>query len=329
MEIHKIKLIYSEKVNQFYTPMRIDEDVGIIYMQTTKNRHDKSIAKNEIIRIEENPKYKYVVMHDATKTAEEHFIETMKHQRDVGIKLSEIKNFKKNLLSESEEALSILAELAYKKSGKKTRSKVMIRNAALYSYKKLYEWKDSIKENNRKSYENQVVPNYIMRMALEKRLFIERRDEYCFKSRNTCKRKLAPKQARQSLQSNFPCGFVIKNKGGYVVAGKQGRNYYTLSVDEVIDFVKKYEYDPSKAYKRLYKIPMSLKKERDLSKCNRILHENNLQLKNEHNYFFWVLDKKKNVIAGGKNGFGFKWLLKYCRRLQSQPKKKNHSVTDK
>lgn len=328
MDFNKIKLIYSEKANQFYEPMRIDEDVGIVYMQVTKNRHDKSITKNEIIRIEQNPQYKYIVMHNATTTAEEHFIETIKCQEDIGIKLNEIKNFKRNLLSESEEALLILSELANKKSGKLTKSKNAIRYAALGSYRSLYEWKYNIQENNRKSYENQKIPNDILRLALEKRLFIERRDEYCFKSDKTYKRKLAPKQARYSIQSNFPCGFVIKNKGGYVVAGKQGKNYYTLSVDEVIDFVKGYEYDPSKTYKKPYRVPMSERKERELSMCNRILSENNLRLRNEHNYFFWVLDKQGNVIAGGKNGFGFKWLLKYCRRLRSQPKNKivqNHS----
>lgn len=41
----KIKLIYSEKYNQFYKPMRVDEDVGIVYMQITSNRHEKGIKK--------------------------------------------------------------------------------------------------------------------------------------------------------------------------------------------------------------------------------------------------------------------------------------------
>lgn len=44
-----------------------------------------------------------------------------------------------------------------------------------------------------------------------------------------------------------------------------------------------------------------------------------LHYKNEHNYFFWVLDKHGNVVAGGKNGFGFKWLLSYCRKLKHKP----------
>ena len=81
MDINKVKLIYSEKVNQFYKPMRIDEDVGTVYMQVTKNRHDKSMRKDEIIRIEENTEYKYVVMYDDSTTAESHFIDVFSNEK--------------------------------------------------------------------------------------------------------------------------------------------------------------------------------------------------------------------------------------------------------
>lgn len=47
MDKNKIKLISSEKYNQFYKLIRVDEDVGAIYMQITKNRHDKSIKKHK------------------------------------------------------------------------------------------------------------------------------------------------------------------------------------------------------------------------------------------------------------------------------------------
>lgn len=323
MDLKSIKLVYSKKYNQFYKIIRIDEDVGIIYIIPTKNRHDKTIRKNEILCIEDNLNYQYVVMHDKEITAEQHFIDVFNDEIcSVHIKLNEIRDFKKNMLPDSENAVSIIKRNAGIKGYKGlTDNERKIRNASLMCYRGLDVWKKEQVKNNRASYENQVIPNNIIQLALSKRLFIERRDEYCFKTSNTYEKKLAPKQARHSIQSNFPCGFLIKNKGGYIVAGKQGKNYYTLSVDEVIDFVKEYKYDPSKTYKKMYRVPTSERKERELSMCNKILLENDLRLKNEHNYFFWVLDKKGNVIAGGKNGFGFKWLLKYCRRLRSQSKK--------
>ena len=330
MDINKVKLIYSEKVNQFYKPMRIDEDVGTVYMQVTKNRHDKSMRKDEIIRIEENTEYKYVVMYDDSTTAESHFIDVFSNEKsNTNVKLNEIKAFKKNLLFESEEALSIIENLASVRSNKGLDSNaIKIRDAALGRYRSLDVWKKSRIEKNRKSYENQTIPNDIMSLASSKRLFIERRDDYCLKARNSYKRKVAPKQAKQSIQSNFQCGFLIKDKGGYIVAGKSGNQLYTLTVEDVIDFVREYDATKTKKYSILYQVPMSERKERQLAKCYNILKEHGLHYKNEHNYFFWVLDKKGNVIAGGKHGFGFKWLLKYCRRLQNQPKKKNLCVTD-
>lgn len=326
----KIKLIYSEEANQFYKPMRFDEDIGIIYMKIANNRHDKSIKKDDIIRIEENSGYKYVVMHDISTTAEEHFIKIIKGQKDLDIKLKEIENFKKNLLFKSEDALAILIDLTNaKKRGRCTKTKVKISNAAINSYRSLKIWKRDKVNNNKKSYENQEIPNNIKSLALKKRLFIERRDDYCFKAKNTLNKKVAPKDAKRQIQANFPCGFLIRDKGGKIIGGKQGKKYYTFCVEEVIEFVKNYDTSKTRNYTKLYRVPMSHKKEKDLSKCNHILNEHKLHLRNEHNYYFWVLDRKGNVLAGGKNGFGFKWLLKYCRRLQSQPKKKNESVTDK
>lgn len=327
MDMEKIKLIYSQKYNQFYKLMRIDEDVGIVYIRPTKNRHDKSMRKDEILRIEENPDYRFVVMYDVNTTAEKHFIDCFNNEKcSVQVKLSEIKDFKKNMLPESEEAVLIIEDLASVRNNKiLTENEIKIRDMALRQYRSLDIWKKSQIERNRKSYENQVIPNDIVHLALSKRLFIERRDDYCRKATDTYKRKVAPQQAKHSLQSNFPCGFLIKDKGGYIVAGMDDRNLYTLSVEDVIEFVKNYDVSKTRNYSILYQVPMSGKEKRQLAKCYEILRQHGLHYKNEHNYFFWVLDQKKNVIAGGKNGFGFKWLLKYCRRLQSQSKKKSQS----
>lgn len=325
MDMNKVKLIYSQKYNQFYKPMRIDEDVGVIYIQVTKNRHDKSIRKCEILRIEENLDYRFLVMHNANTTAEKYFLDCFNNEKcSAQSKLSEIKAFKKNMLPESEKAVLIIEDLASVRSNKGlTKDEIKIRDAALGQYRSLDVWKKSRIERNRQSYEDQVIPNNIVHLALSKRLFIERRDDYCYKATNTYKRKVAPKQAKHSIQSNFPCGFLIKDKGGYIVAGRSEKNLYTLSVEEVIEFVKEYDVEKTPKYRILYQVPMSGRKERQLANCYNILESHGLHCKNEHNYFFWVLDQKGNVIAGGKNGFGFKWLLKYCRRLKSQSKTKN------
>jgi hypothetical protein len=321
MDMNKIKLIYSQKYNQFYKPVRIDEDVGIVYIKVANNRRDKSIQKNEVYQIDEDSKYKFIVIHDANMTAEKHFIETINDEKcSIHIKLGEIRNFKKNMLSESEKAVSILETLASVRGNKGlTDNEIKIRNAALGRYRSLDIWKNTQIEYNRKSYENQIIPNEIMHLALSKRLFIERRDDYCRKAPNTYKMKVAPKEAKHSIQSNFPCGFLIKDKGGYIVAGRSGRQKFTLSVEDVIEFVRNYDVSKTKKYKILYQVPMSEKKEKQLAKCYNILKEYGLHYKNEHNYFFWVLDKSGNVIAGGKNGFGFKWLLSYCRKLKHKP----------
>ena len=110
MDIRKAKLIHSVKCNQFYTIMRIDEDVGTIYLQPTKNRH-KDITKSQITHIEDNPEFEYVVMHDANTTAEQHFLKIMGSDCNIHVKENEVKDFKKNMLMESECAMQILKAL--------------------------------------------------------------------------------------------------------------------------------------------------------------------------------------------------------------------------
>lgn len=323
MDIGKVKLIYSEKFNQFYKPIRLDEDIETIYMMVANNRHDKSIKKEEIIRIEENINYKYIIMHDFVTTAEQHFINVMESDCSPHIKINEIKDFNKNMLAESETCVTKLKEIAYSNPLKADQYAVIMQKNAILQYKNLNIWKNCLVEENRKSYENQVIPAEIIHIALSKRLFIERRDETCKKGSNSNKRKTAPSLAKRSIQSNFPCGFLIKDKGGYIVAGKSGNQLYTLSVKDVIDFVREYDDSKTKNYSVLYQVPISKRKKNGLAKCYNILKEHGLYFKNEHNYFFWVLDKRGNTIAGEENGFGFKQLLKYCKSLQIQSKNQN------
>lgn len=316
MDIKSIKLIYSEKYNQFYKPMRIDEDVGIIYMIMTKNKHEKGMKKKEVLHIEDNQDYKYVVMHNENITAENNFLKVMSRNCDTKTKLNELQLFIKNFLTDSELAMERLNDLAVNnKSNKK------VHNAALKLYTKITT-KPNLKTNreiitdNRNTYIDQDIPDNIKRLALIKRLFVERSDDYC---RNDKYRHPSNRTDRLALQAYYPCGFTIKDRGGNVIAGKG----YTMKKDDVIRFVENYiPTEEDKKCTNLYRVPMTLRKKKQLAMCYRILQQNGLHYKNEHNYFFWVLDKNRNVVAGGENGFGFKWLLEYCRKLKHKKRKK-------
>ncbi len=174
--------------------------------------------------------------------------------------------------------------------------------------------------DNKSTYIDQIIPNDIKKMALSKRLFVERSDDYYG---NKDYRHPSTKAERLIKQERHPCGFIIKDRYGVVIAG----NKYELSLENTIGFIKYYvpiKYEG--CYKKLYPVPMSLRKKRQLASCYDILKEHGLHYKNEHNYYFWVLNKNNKVVAGGKNGFGFKWLLKYCNRLNAQPRKKDNQV---
>lgn len=246
MDKNKIKLVFSEKYNQFYKPIRVDEDVGIIYMQITKNRHEKGIKKDEIIHIENCSDYTYVIMHNANITAEQHFIKVMSSNCNVNIKLNELNYFRKNMLTESESAMQILKELSECECDSQIDkdnflNKKKIHNKALEIYISINHKK--IVQDNRSTYVGQDIPEDIKRIALSKRLFIERSDDYCGKPKHptNMNEKLA-------IQALYPCGFIVRDRGGIVVAG--GR--YELSMEDAIVFVKNYITTEKRSITRIY-----------------------------------------------------------------------------
>ena len=251
-------------------------------------------------------------MYDANITAEQHFIKVMSSNCSVNIKLNELKLFKRNMLAESESAMQILKELAESECDPQKDNflnKKKIHNTALDIYTSLNHRK--IVRDNRSTYDGQVIPDDIKRIALSKRLFIERSDDYCGNPKHptNMNEKLA-------IQALYPCGFIVRDRGGIVVSGGK----YELSMENAIRFVKNYiPTEKEKHYTNLYQVPMSIRKKRQLAMCYKVLEMYGLHYKNEHNYFFWILDKRGNVVAGGKNGFGFKWLLSYCRKLKHKP----------
>lgn len=318
MDKKDMKLAYSEKYNQFYEIMRIDNDVGVCYIKPTSNKRDKSIHRDMILKTDTEEELEIVVMHNANITAEQHFIKIMESDCPYKIKLSELRDFKRNMLKESLAAMDELKKISETKTASNELQEVQ--TSALKLLTSL-DWRQTVVDN-RASY-NQSIPSEIMKIALSKRLFIERRDEFCRPGGRGTERIPATGQSKVQLQSNFPCGYLIRNRGGYVIAGKG----FTLTDQNVIEFVKHYiPSEKEKHYSILHRVPMSLRKKRQLAKCYNILKQHGLHYKNEHNYFFWVLDKQGKIIAGGKNGFGFKWLKKYCNRLNNGAIKK---VTDK
>ena len=317
MDMNKVKLIFSEKYNQFYKPIRVDEDVGAFYIQATKNRHDKSMTKEEIIHIEQNPDYEYIVMFNATITAEQHFLDVIANSKNVNAKLSELQYFKRNMLFDSDMAMQKLRELATSNIDSKSDEYAdlqKIHNASLVLWQKINHKQNVI--DNRSTYVNQDVPTEIRELALSKRLFIERSDDYCKKdkSKHPCNMN-----ERLAMQAHYPCGFIIRDRGGVVLIG----GAFALSLEDVISFVENYvPTEREKHYKILYQPPITAKKKKQLSMCYKVLQNHDLYYKNEHNIFFWVLDKNRNIVAGGKNGIGFKGLLRFCRRLKAESSKK-------
>lgn len=308
MDMSKKKLIHSVKSNQFYTIMRIDKDVGIVYLQPTKNRH-KGIAKSQIAHIEDNPEYKYVVMHDANITAEQHFLKIMSSDCNIYIKENEIKDFKKNMLMESECALQMLKELSENESEETLGKLAKIKYFRLTNRKNI--------KDNRRTYRDKIVPDATKKLAWTKKLFIERNDDYCGKPKHT-----STNAERKTAQGRYPCGFLIRDKGGTVIAG--GR--YEMTIPEVVEFVKEYKYVEGKRYRKLYFVPISSDEKKRIKMCSRILERNGLRYKNENNSYFWVLDKDRNIIAGGKNGFSLKGFVRFCKKIGHQ--KQNNDVID-
>lgn len=296
MDINGIKLIYSVKYNQFFEPMRMDEDVGVVYMKPTKNRHD-GITKSQILCVEKTTDVRFVVMYNTKETAEEHFFTVINSGENLNAMRGEIDSFKKHMLPESERAMQKLKEISEMDSAISKSAKVV--------YDSLMRGK--VLKENRNTYIGQIVPDEIKRLAWQKRLFIERSDDYCGK----LKKRRTSNDERYAIQGCYPCGFLIRDRGGNVVCG--GR--YGLSVQDVTEFVQQYKNDERKHYERLYYPPLDKEQKEQIKRCCRILERNNLYHINKHNCYFWVANSEKQIIAGGKSGFNLKGLVRFCKKL--------------
>lgn len=309
-KIYNVKRIYSEKNNQFYQPLKMMANTKTIYMKVVKNHSKEHLSKQEILRMEQYPDYSYVVMHDDDTTAEQHFFDVMNSNRDTYVKLNELDCFIKNMLYESISAIQKLKEIAESPPAKRSAdydSLKNIYNKASVIYEKLFH-RERI-DYNRSTYIGQNLPSEIIQTALSKRLFIERSDDYCKKGSY---RVPCSKNERKTMQALYPCGYIVRNISGIVIAGK----CFEMNKEQVTDFVNKYvPVKTKKKCKYFYKIPISLEDRKKLAKCHNILKKYGLYYRNQHNCFFWVMNRNREVVAGGKSGFGIKGLVRYCRKM--------------
>lgn len=294
MDFSNIQLVYSEKYNQFYEVLRVDSDVGIIYIKPTSNRRDKKkIHKDKICRLEQETDKQFLVMFNEKLSAEKRFVSMMESDCPYKIKLSLIRDFKKNMLSQSDMAMDELKKVAELKTNNHEQLKVQM--AALKMYTSLADKKER-QIDNTKSYIGQDVPKEIMSLAISKHLFVERRDDFYRESEN-CSYIPVNRELRRMKQEKLPCGFIIRNRYGDVIAGNL-KGGYSLNADDVIAFVTNYNPMTEKPMnKSLYKVPMSLRKARQLRECRATLKNHGLRCKNQHNYFFWGVCQVKCVSS--------------------------------
>lgn len=309
MEKEKIKLVYSQKYNQHYRPIKFDEMNKTCYIIVAKNRKDKSIHRDMIARIEENTDWKFIIMRNEYITAEDNFVRSMNCDGEYMRKMNEIHDFKRNGLMDSEIAVNEVNRLYHSFHGKiKSNEDRKFRKAVSDLYFEIKTDNVPKKNKNFATYA-QHVPNKIRNLAQEKGLFIERTDDFCISNGKKVK---ASNLAKKGIRGTKPCGYLIRNKSGKVIIGAG----YKLTDKQVIEFVKKYQPTPNDTIGN-YKVPLSKQEEDKLVTCKKILIRNKLNWKNENNIRFWVLDKGK-IIYGGKGGVGLKKLFRFCIGLKEK-----------
>lgn len=307
MDISKTKLIYSEKYNQHYKPIKFDEENKICYIMVVKNRRDKSIHRDMIARIEKNTDWKFVVMRNQYITAEDNFIRSMRCDGQYMRKLNELHDFKRNGLVDSENAVDEIRRLySLGYTDVKNRDDRKFRQAVIQLYLDLCVG-NVPKQKNKDTYA-QHIPGRTKDLAKKKGLFIERVDDYCIINGKRCK---AYGKRVESIRKEKPCGYLIRNTDGKVIVG----GGYKLSDEQVVAFIDNYEPEPDEHVGN-YKVPLSKNEEKRFAICRKILRQNKLKWKNDNNVKFWVLDNE-NVIYGGKDGVGLKGLFRYCNNLKN------------
>lgn len=310
MNIEKIKLVYSKKYNQYYKPIRFDDEDMLCNITVVKNKRDKSIHKDMIAKIEDYPEWKFIIMRNPHITAEDNFIRVMQRDGNYLPKLNELHEFKINGLTDSEVAMNELVRIFHLGfEDVKSREDRKFRQAARNLYIELCIG-NATKEERKNSY-NQRIPSNIKNLAEKKGIFIERNDEFC-KARNG-KRVKAGRKAQSSIRAIKPCGYLLRNKAGKVIAG----GGYKLSDIQVIELVKEYLPEPNEVIGN-YKVPFSKQEEKKFKYCKKIILKNKWRYKNANNTRFWILDKEGNVVYGGKDGVGLKGLFRYCKELKEK-----------
>lgn len=298
MNKEKIKLVYSEKNNQYYRPIEFDDDSKVCKVVVTSNKKDKSIHKDSIARMEQDSGWTFLIMSNPYVTAVDDFIRGTEKGVTQKRMLAVLRKFRVHKLDESEAAMDRLKQLYHEGKFKSYK----IKNKVNKLYQELCIGKTS--HRNRNTY-NQHIPADIKELAKSKDLYIIRNDDYKKDSHGRLVK--TTKKQRASIRLKYKCGYLIRNGSGKIVAGWGG---YSLSDEDVCKFVKNYEPDYAGKLGE-YKVALNNEEWKKFDYCIRTLNKYGLKIKNHNNLRFWVLNDGR-VIYGGKDGCKLTGLYKFC-----------------
>lgn len=291
-----MKLVYSDKLNQYYRPIEFDDENKICKVVVTNNKKDKSIHRDSITRMEQDPDWTFLIMSNPYVTALDDFLRGTEKGATQKRMLTVLRKFRVHKLDESEVAMDRLKQMYHKGKFKSYK----IKNEVNKLYQKL-----CIGKINHKDTYNQHIPADIRELAKSKGLFIIRNDDYMKDSKG--RRVKTTAKQRGQIRRKYKCGYKIKNGAGKTVAGWGG---YPLSDVDVCEFVRNYEsqYGDKLGY---YKVALNNEEWKKFDYCTKTLNKYGLRLRNNNNLRFWVLNQGK-VIYGGKDGCKLTGLYKFC-----------------
>lgn len=301
MNKNNIEKVYSEKYNQFYKPIRFDDN-GICEVILSKK--DKT-TKNHIASFENDKNWKFVIMQNEHIRADEYFVNTLNGDNNKS-KMRVLQKFFAHGLCDSELAMNELArwfKIGYTDTVSDEDKKVRALIQKTYIKMCTHDSK-KIKDDRY----TQHIPQEIKYLGYEKGLIIERSDDYYTGYNGVT--TLATGKLKEGLKAARKCGYRIVNMSGKVIAG-QGFSFVDA---QVVDFVKRYNSKPEDL-KGDYMVALSKNQQTKLKKLSKFLESHNLRIKNKNNLRFWVTNTNGKVIGGGIVGLPYNRLHAFVRSL--------------
>lgn len=229
--MEKKTLVYWAKYNQFYRIIEVDSDSKVVKMVVAKNKRDRTITRDMIVRVELCPEWQFICMKNQYITAEENFVNSMRVSKEFNRKINELIDFKRNGLVDSEMAMNELNRIFHQGfKNVKSEQDRRFRNKVKTLYEELMT--EQTKNDNKRSYD-QRVPAEIIAIAKDKGLLIERNDDYITKKGSRVK---PTKNELIAIRGQKPCGYLIRDTNKKAIAGFG----YKFTSKQVVEFVQKY-----------------------------------------------------------------------------------------